>query len=100
MTEGPFGGPRPFAGAELVVQFQTSKDVETPSVDIEQRLRRNGFSRADVRIDKSDADSRSQITVLISEEQLSYSVLRRLIEQVKSEADVRINDNAIDVFCK
>lgn len=99
MPEGPFGGPRPFVGASLIVQFESVSRLDTTSAEIEQRLRRNGFTRADVRIDEASMDSRTRIMVMTSEEQMSYAVLRRLVEQVKDEVNVNLSNEGVDVFC-
>jgi hypothetical protein len=96
---GPFGGPRPFAGASMNVRFTFSQNIEKTDVEIEQRLRRNGFTRADVEMEPSKADSRTQIRVVTGEELFAYSQVRRLVEQVKAEVSQDIPDSRIDVFC-
>jgi light-regulated signal transduction histidine kinase (bacteriophytochrome) len=96
---GPFGGPRPFAGASMNVRFTFSQNIEETDVEIEQRLRRNGFTRADVEMESSKTDSRTQVRVITSEELFTYSEVRRLVEQVKAEVSQDIPDSRIDVFC-
>jgi len=96
---GPFGGPRPFAGASMNLRFTFSQNVENTDIEIEERLRTNGFSTADVEIESSKSDSRTQVRVITNREIFDYSGLKRLIEQVKAEVGQDIQDFRIDVFC-
>lgn len=96
---GPFGGPRPFAGASMNVSFTFGKSIDPTDSEIEQRLRRNGFPRADVQVEDSRSDSRTQVRVITSEEQFSFSTLERLVAQVRDEVGMSINTTEIDVFC-
>lgn len=81
------------------VRFTFSQNIEETDVEIEQRLRRNGFTRADVEMESSKTDSRTQVRVITSEELFTYSEVRRLVEQVKAEVSQDIPDSRIDVFC-
>lgn len=99
MTEGPFGGPRPFTAASLNASFVINKGTDVSDLELEHRLRQNGFSRADVRIDDSNTDSRTKITVITNEEQITYQLIRRLVAQVKDEIDESVSDRNIDIFC-
>lgn len=81
------------------VRFTFSQNIEETDVEIEERLRRNGFTRADVEMESSKTDSRTQVRVMTSEELFTYSEVRRLVEQVKAEVSQDIPDNRIDVFC-
>lgn len=96
---GPFGGPRPFVGSSLDVLFVFPRNIRSSDLEIEQRLRRNGFSRADVTIEESSTDTRVQVTVKSNEEEMSFAMLRRVVGQVKDEADTQLDDSDITVFC-
>lgn len=99
MSNGPFGGPRPFAAASMNVRFTFNQPIDPTDAEIEQRLRRNGFSRADVQIEESETDSRTQVRVITNEEQFTYSMIERLVGQVRNEVDSQITGDMIDVFC-
>ena len=99
MVRGPFNGPRPFVTSSITVEFIFSSDPGFTDVEVEQRLRNNGFARSDVKRSDSKPDSRVQVTVITSEEEMSYAGINRIIGQVRSEANVSISDRSISVFC-
>lgn len=99
MPKGPFNGPRPFTTASMVVSFTFNKDPGFSDLEAEQRLRRNGISRADVQLEESQNDSRVQVRVITNEEEMTHQTMMRLIGQVKDMSKSRIPDTQIDVFC-
>ena len=99
MAQGPFNGPRPFVGSSLDVLFVFPREVGSTDLDIESRLRANGFNRADVTVEESGTDTRVQVTVKSNEEEMTFALLRRLVAQVKNESDSKIDDSDITVFC-
>lgn len=99
MPKGPFSGPRPFAGASLVVSFTYNNDVDKTDLEIEQRLRRNGFPRADVQKESMGSDTRTQVRVITNEERLSYSSVLRVVGQVRNEVEQDISENRIEFYC-
>lgn len=99
MSEGPFGAPRPFAGASMNVRFTFNQAIQYTDLEIEQRLRRNGFPRADVQVEESKRDSRTRVTVLTNSEQFTFALIERLVGQVSNQVDGTISKDKIDVFC-
>lgn len=99
MTEGPLGGPRPLTVASLNASFTFNAGADVDELALEDRLRNNGFTRANVRVDESDTDSRTKITVITEEEEISFQTVRRLVAQVKDEVDANINDRNVNIFC-
>ena len=99
MPSGPFDGPRPFAGASLNISFVFPRGVGATDLELEQRLRRNGFSRADVQLEEAGTDSRVRVVVTTNEERMTHNAIMRIIGQVKRESDRSIPDDRIEVFC-